>query len=270
LLQKRLLTFVHISDTHIHQDPNFTGEFMDYASREPVQKLIEAINALTFDVDFVMHTGDVMDSPQAPQDYDAAKSLLGQLRFPIYYIPGNHDNVMWMQKTLLQRDEDATTLHLDYEFEHNGVQIIMLDSHAPDNAEEPQHFGQIADDQLTWLDRHCSASDQRPLIVGIHHHTLPLEAPWLDRIVLKNGTAVHNTLRKAKARLRGVFYGHIHESTVTVRDGISYYSVQSGWFQTRTWYAQVEPARDALPEPGFNVVTLTEQDTFVRFHRISL
>ena len=36
----------------------------------------------------------------------------------------------------------------------------------------------------------------------------------LDPIVLRNGEALHKILLKAKDRLRGVFYGHIHENTV--------------------------------------------------------
>jgi 3',5'-cyclic-AMP phosphodiesterase len=106
--------------------------------------------------------------------------------------------------------------------------------------------------------------------VAVHHHPLPLYAPWLDGIVMTNGEDLHRVLLKARHRLRGVFYGHIHESVVTVRDGISYYSVLSGWFQTRTWHNQVIPQNEPLHFPGFNVVTLTEQDTFVRYYRVKM
>ncbi len=87
-------------------------------------------------------------------------------------------------------------------------------------------------------------------------------------MVLTNGLDLHGILLKAKQRLRGVFYGHIHETIVTTRDGITYYSVQSGWFQTRTWYGQANPARDLTQYPGFNLVTLTDRDTFVRPLRV--
>jgi 3',5'-cyclic AMP phosphodiesterase CpdA len=172
------------------------------------------------------------------------------------------------QRHFLQLSDTEIKPHYDYEFECNGVQIVMLDSHIP--PEIIGHAGYLAPEQLLWLDMICRKPDDRPLVVGIHHHALPLEAPWLDRINLKNGIALHNTLLKVRDRLRGVFYGHIHEDVVTVREGISYYSTLSGWFQTQTWYGSEEPTRGLMREPGFNLVTLTETDTFVRFVRVPL
>ena len=86
--------------------------------------------------------------------------------------------------------------------------------------------------------------------------------------MLENGIELHQRLLDVRHRLRGVFYGHIHESMVTVRDGISYYSVPSGWFQTQTWPDQEEPTGDPNSQPGFNLVTLTETDTFIRQYRL--
>ena len=57
-----MLTFLHISDTHISADP----EYRPHRPRQPVQhpnrgveSLLEAIGGLSFPVDFILHTGDV-------------------------------------------------------------------------------------------------------------------------------------------------------------------------------------------------------------------
>ncbi|MDQ7027148.1 MAG: metallophosphoesterase [Anaerolineae bacterium] len=265
-MSKRLLTFVHISDTHIHLDPDYVSEHINFSSRIPVQKLIEAVNALPMAIDFVMHTGDVAHYPETAEHYHVAREILQQIRYPVYYCPGNHDFVPQFQEHFLGKSSDEIRIRYDTEFECNGVQIVMMDSHIPPDIEG--HSGYLMAQQLDWLDEICRADDNRPLVVGIHHHPLLLEAPWLDRISLKNGIALHNTLLKAKHRLRGVFYGHIHENVITVREGISYYSAVSGWFQTQTWYAAEEPAAGVMQGPGFNLVTLTETDTFVRPVRI--
>ncbi|MEM9954143.1 MAG: metallophosphoesterase [Chloroflexota bacterium] len=264
----KLLTFVHISDTHIHADPDFTGDHVDFSSRSTVQALIDTINTLEMDIDAVIHTGDITHNPEEPEHYHIAKEILDQINYPTYYIPGNHDNVLMFQEEFLGLQPSNINETYDYHFELNGVQFIMLDSHRP--ITETGSHGLLTEPHLAWLDLLLSAEDARPLIVGIHHHTLPTEAPWLDNIILKNGLDLHQILLKAQSRLRGVFCGHIHESLVTVRDGISYYSVQSAWFQTRTWYDAQDPAHDFIPNAGFNLVTLTESDTFVRFHRIAL
>lgn len=264
----KALTFVHISDTHLHADPEFTSELADFSSRGTVKKLVETINNLECNIDFVMHTGDILHDPQSADDYALAREILGELNYPAYYIPGNHDIPQMMQEGFWQRTGDAITPNCDYQFTMNDVQIVMLDSHHPKVNEDDPPVGMLDPDQLEWLYEICSSEETRPLIVGIHHHIIPLQAPWIDLFGMGNGLDIHNTLLKAKHRLRGVFYGHIHESVVTVRDGISYYSVQSGWLQTRTWYQAEAPAQDRIQNPGFNLVTVTPTDIFVRFRRI--
>ena len=259
-MTKHLLTFIHISDTHIHANPDFTGPFVNFSSRKSVQALIDNINSLPFKIDFILHTGDVMNDPDTPENYAVARDFLAQLKYPVYYIPGNHDRPQWMQSVLLEQQPQP---HLDYTFEHNGVQFVCLDSHEPNSS-----VGNLEPEQLMWLDGLCAADDPRPLVVAIHHNVLPTGSHWLDSMTLKQSDTAHGILRKARHRLRGVFFGHIHEQTATTRDGVTYYSVLSGWFQTRTWYGQQQPLHDPNPDPGYHVVTLTEQDTFVRHYRV--
>ena len=268
-MNEKALTFVHISDTHLHPDPDYTHEFADFNSRDHVQQLVETINNLEVNVDFVMHTGDLLQSPESPDDYEVAREILGNINYPAYYIPGNHDKPAMMQAGFWQRSEDAITPNCDYQFTMNDVQVVMLDSHnGTDDKTSDGAYGILDPDQLEWLYEICSSDETRPLIVGIHHHVIPLGAPWIDKMGVRNGLDVHNTLLKAKHRLRGVFFGHIHENVATVRDGISYYSVVSGWFQTRTWYNSQQPARDFIDNTGFNLVTVTPDNLYVRFRRI--
>jgi Icc protein len=264
MVAEKLLTFVHISDTHLHADPKYHGDYVDFSSRPAVEALIKAINTLPAEVDLILHTGDVVDVPNQPADYIAAREVLGKLRYPVHTIPGNHDTVSVMQQHFLGRNANEITPHLDSAFEAKGVQFIMLDS----NAGKPVSYGELAQEQLAWLDSLVSAQDDSPLVVGVHHHTLPMDAPWLDEMVLLNGLDLHRILLKARKRLRGVFYGHIHENSVIVRDGISYYSAVSGWFQGQTWHGQPTGVHATVHEPGFNLVTLTAEQTIVRFHRV--
>lgn len=263
----RLLTFVQISDTHLHTDPAYTGEFTTVLPRPGVEAMIQQINKLPFEVDFVLHTGDIMTDPLEPCEYELAREVFSSLRFPIRYLAGNHDRAEAIQQVLMKRAPAEITPHLDYEFAMNGVQFICLDSSISD---PDIHHGHLETEQLDWLNSRLSKSDTRPLVVAVHHHPIPLHAPWLDPIILDNGLALHEILLSARHRLRGVFYGHIHENTVIVRDGISYYSVLSGWFQTRTWYGQDTPHNDPMYFPGFNVVTLTTSDTFIRQYRVMM
>jgi Icc protein len=258
-----LLTFVHISDTHLHADPQYVGNIARFSSRQGVAAIVNEINALPFEIDFVLHTGDVMTDPEHVEDYMVAHAYLSPLRAPVYYVPGNHDRPDGIRQYLMKQVITPSDDQMYYEFEVKGVQVIALDSHRPNNAS-----GTLGDSQLEWLDALCTRQDDRPLIVAVHHHPLLLNAPWLDAIPLTNGDLLHQILLKAKHRLRAVFYGHIHESTTTLRDGIAYTSGLSGWFQTRTWHGQHEPFQDPVQIPGYNVVTLTQHNTLIRSYRV--
>lgn len=259
------LTFVHISDSHLATDPGWSGPLTDILPRPGAEALVQEINALPCHVDFALHTGDVHSDPERAEDYRQAAELYRRLDMPVYFLPGNHDRSDWLQRVLLGRDEPA--MHADQEYEIGGVQFLLLDSSVPGPDE---HYGRLEPEQLAWLAQRCAAADERPLVVALHHNPLSLVVPWLEGIVLRNGEALHEALLPARERLRCVFYGHIHESVLTLRDGIPYQSVRSSWFQTQTWYGQADPFHELLYWPGYNLVTLTECDTFVRHCRVRL
>src|SRR5688572_30239455 len=100
-----LLRFVHISDTHLSHDPNYTIPNRELPlAMDGAKALVKQVNALPFTPDFVLHTGDVVYDPDpSPAAYETARDLLGQIKYPIYYLTGNHDEPTLMQRVLLRR-----------------------------------------------------------------------------------------------------------------------------------------------------------------------
>jgi Icc protein len=279
-----LLTFVHISDTHIALNDNTTFRRDHYSERmmkwleearagleeesshanPPVlpsvanKKLVEEINRLPFDVDFVLHTGDIMTDPE-PDEYTAVKEIMDELRFPIHYLMGNHDSLEGVQRILYGSDEIKPT-H-DFVFDVNGVQVVGLDSatHGVD------HGGNLSEAQLAWLEDICTADDVRPMVVGVHHVLQPLGNKLVDFFQTQNGDVAHSILMKAGHRLRGVFSGHIHQAIDLYEDGILY-SFAPGPISQGNLF----PGKDGVrghqvdPSPGFSVVTVTTQRTYIR------
>ncbi|RMF79360.1 MAG: hypothetical protein D6737_11680 [Chloroflexi bacterium] len=259
-----MLRFVHISDTHFSHDPNYNRDYAAYIPAVGTRALVEQLNALPFTPDFVLHTGDVAYDP-LPEAYPVARDVLSKIKYPTYYIAGNHDDPAALQTIVMGRDDIATPLH--YEVEINGAQIVCVDSNGP--AEPPAGF--VTDEQLAWLRALCEADDDRPLIVAIHHNVVEVGVPWLDEWMgITNGDAVHQALRPARQRLRGVFFGHVHQNLTIVRDGILYSSVLSSWAQLHAWPGMTRTTPDIGAEPGFNVVTITREQTFIRHHRFAV
>ncbi len=251
------LTFVHISDTHIGTDPEYGKQHTPHSTQEGARALVKAVNALPFNVDFILHTGDVVYDP-VPEAYLTARDIMSELVRPVYYLSGNHDAGIELQRILLGRSELLSPFY--YTFDANGFQIIALDSNGP--AEIPR--GNVVPQQMEWLDAICSAHDDRPLVVAVHHNALPVGSPWLDDYMrITNGEALHQILLKAKDRLRGVFFGHVHQNIQMYQDGILYTSALSSWNQFNSWPGSTDTVADN-DNPGFNVVSLTSTQTFIR------
>ena len=259
-----LLRIIHISDTHIHPDASYQPN----DAPPPLvgaRKLVEAVNALPFMPDAILHTGDVIYDP-VPEAYPVAKEVLATLKAPIHYVVGNHDSARDLQRVLLGRDEAAVTPYLYYETEINGVQLIVLDSNGP--AELPA--GYIVPEQLDWLRGLLSQPDDRPLLVATHHNVLPVGAPWLDDWMrTTNGEELHAVLKLAGTRLQAVLHGHIHQTYAVQRDGILYVSAASSWEQFVGYPTptNTEVIHDTPAQPGFNVIHLTTEGISIRAHQ---
>lgn len=271
------IRFVHISDTHLLNQ----GQILDYSdippaysafarqtlemSYSPAQAfhaLAEAINALPFPVDFILHTGDVAAQIAAPEDYLYLRETLAQFHMPVVFTPGNHDDSAALQHFLLAQTSFHAYPSL---FECGDVQIVCLDSTVPGT-----HAGRLDDHQLAMVEALCKADDNRPLIIALHHHPLMLGTPWLDELMLENGEALHMLLKRAPGRLRGVFFGHIHAPVQTIRDGVLYSSAPGAWCQFRAWPNCDQPALLPDADPGFNVVTVATDRITVLHHRLHM
>lgn len=260
------LVFVQISDTHIHPDPAYAGEhdFVPprYSTQLGAKLLVEQVNALPFTPDFILHSGDVAYDP-IPEAYEIAHDILSALKVPVYYVVGNHDDSAAMQEILLGRSPAQLILPYHYQFEAKGVQIAVFDSNG--TTDVPR--GLITDDQLAFLDRICSADDDRPLVL-ITHHNPQMDIPWLDDFMgIQNTDAMHAIIKKAAHRLRGVFFGHVHQAVDYVRDGVAYHSAASGWCQFHAYPGMVTTTPNFDSQPGFNLVRITRDSTFVRRYR---
>jgi 3',5'-cyclic-AMP phosphodiesterase len=262
------LRFIHISDTHINPDRSYTLNYAKYTPMIGAEALIQAIKALPFQADFILHTGDVAYDP-VPEVYPAIKELMSQLDLPIYYLTGNHDDASSIQTILMEKDEAQDYLY--YDFEAKGVHFVCLDSNGP---HEPKHpSGTVTQEQLDWLNEICSSDDERPLVIAIHHNVLPVNVSWLDTwMKLENSEEFHAIVRQASHRLSGVFFGHIHQNLQVLRDGVLYISSASSWCQFKG--LQTPGEKLSLDEfhtlPSFNIVTITDTTTAIRRHSFTV
>lgn len=255
--------FVHISDSHLGPTADYSRH--GHQSQPCVERAVETINMLPTPPDFVIHTGDVVTHPDVAS-YRRAAEIFGKLTMPVYFVTGNHDRSRDIQRHLPMGPRHILSNNLDvlsYAFEVKGYRFLVLDARGPD---EIDPHGMLSEAQLALVRREATAVGP-PLTVFLHFPTLPMNSIWMDAYMLViNGGHLHEALLPARERLRGVFYGHVHRSMQTVRDGILYTAVPSLFAQFSAWPNDAVVREDPDYLPGFNFVHLLPDQTIVHQH----
>lgn len=226
-------SFVQITDHHLGETEIqlWQGYCTAYALRAVLRHLAEHVAP---QVEFLVTTGDLVDVA-SERSYQYARQLLqvqaispapgpvsvtleGLQAFPVYVLPGNHDDRHHFFRQLF-----ANTLPMplmNVRFEHQGVQFICLDW-------GPQAKAVERPELLTFLAR-CLQRGQ-PSVLLMHHHIVPIGCRWIDDFLPEAATAeaFWQIVTQASAPILGIFSGHAHVSYERVVHGIPLFGLRS-------------------------------------------
>ena len=209
------LFFVQVADVHW----GFRGESVNPDATGTLRKVIDAINALSRQPDFIVFTGDMThvaeDAPERRRRMAEVRDQLGRLRTSqVRFVPGDHD---------AQRDRGEAYREFfgapNYTFDHRGYHFIVLD-----NTSDPdQQLGQA---QLDWL-----AADLRqlaqgtPVVAFVHRPLFELYRPW--GWFTPDGPRALELLAPFRPT---VFYGHVHQEHHAFAGGALHHAAASVMF----------------------------------------
>ena len=255
--------FAQISDTHFGKTKAF--DLGGNNAWHNSNRLIDILNNLPTRPDFVIHTGDVANEPDAAC-YALVREAFERLEMPIYYVSGNHDNSAELHKLPMGDRTDLwkETGKLDYTFEVQGEQFLVLDG-CLDPEFAPR--GGLNEAQFELLAR-TATPDGAPLTIFVHFPALTMDAPWFDaNMLLFEGERFHKILLPARERLRAVFHGHVHQPMQTICDGIVYACAPSATIQMTAGPVNIDTySIDADAPPGYNFVHLLPRQTIIHTH----
>jgi 3',5'-cyclic AMP phosphodiesterase CpdA len=190
--------FVQITDTH----------FGPPANLRQARSVVQAINALPMEIDFVVVTGDIhADNIASAQARKKVAETLGKLEMPVHYLPGNHDihnrNGQSREATAkLFNEHYGPLLHQE---DYRGVQCLFL--YTDDLAygfELPGH------DCLNWLAGQIRSQPDKPRL--IFHHVPHVGDFYRNR--MHKGWPKNSAARWRKLithpSVRAVVAGHFH------------------------------------------------------------
>jgi 3',5'-cyclic AMP phosphodiesterase CpdA len=224
------LTFLQISDSHVGFDkpanPNALGTLEEAVGR---------IKALATKPAFMIHTGDISHLSTEKQ-FDDADRIIGQSRFDVHYVPGEHDFLDPEQKFYRERYGRGSKGAGWYSFDANGVHFIGLVNVVDLKA---GGLGNLGNDQLEWLEADVkSRSASTPIVVFAHIPLWTVYPEW--GWGTEDGAQALSYLKRFGSVT--VLNGHIHQVMQKVEGNVTFHTARSTAFP--------QPAPGAAPSPG--------------------
>lgn len=206
------IEIIQISDTHILS--NRADMLYGVNTSDTLDRVMIAINTLE-SPDLILHTGDLVDIP----DESAYENLLVQLSslpYDIFCIPGNHDSPELVYE-LLNQNNLSTDKYLESEY----WSVILLDT-----VVSGEQFGELPQEELNFLQTKLSESNNKHVLLAMHHHPVPMDSPWMDKMALENPHALFKIVRRYN-NVKALIWGHIHNEYDAIQDGMQLMGVPS-------------------------------------------
>src|SRR5215469_7150432 len=122
------IRIAQISDLHIKPPGQLAYGRVDTA--KALERCVAAVNAFEPRPDFVVISGDLVDTPNA-EEYAYLKRLLAPLKLPFAGIPGNHDSRELMRSAFPDAPYAVPSGALDQWIELGELDLLLLDSSVP-------------------------------------------------------------------------------------------------------------------------------------------
>jgi 3',5'-cyclic AMP phosphodiesterase CpdA len=205
------LSIAQISDLHIKSPGRLAYGRVDTA--KALERCIAALNEFAPRPDFVVVSGDLVDTPTT-EEYDHLQRLLERLELPFAGIPGNHDSREMMRTAFPQAAYASTAGPLNQRIEIGEIDLLLLDSSVRGKA-----HGELDVATLQWLDSTLATGVDRPALVFLHHPPFVAGIWHMDRQNLFNAEALAAIVRR-HPRVRLIATGHVHRATTTMFAGV--------------------------------------------------
>jgi len=232
-----------MTDLHLFAESNQC--LLGMPTLRSLNTLIEQIQQLYPKPDMLLLTGDLSQDGTI-RSYERLQALLSPLKIPTYWLPGNHDCVEAMERSLTQ-------FHSDKAFERGEWRFLLLNSQDPGCV-----HGRLSAESLTWLDRQLAQHRDMPTLVSLHHPPFAVNSTWLDTSSLQNSAELLEILDRA-SQVKLVVFGHIHQEFRRQRGNVTFLGTPSTCIQ----FAQ-ESDEFALGQetPGFRLIQLYQDGSW--------
>ena len=186
---------------------------MGIKTQRSFANVIQLIREQESSIDQILVTGDISQDDSL-DSYHYCHHILSDFNVPFAWLKGNHDDMPGVSRVLYQGNFPETVRVGDWV-------VIMLNTHSEGNI-----HGELSASELDRLESHLVSYQERPTLVAMHHHPMPIGSRWLDDINLHYGQKLL-TLLRGYPQVQTIIHGHAHQEQDFVYRGIRILGVPS-------------------------------------------
>lgn len=267
-------SFIQITDHHLleSEDQIREGFVPGYALRMVMRHIAEN----TADkADFIVSTGDLVEPPTEAA-YACAARLLGldtSARaaapgpwkinteglhdYPMYFLPGNHDDRELVTRHLFSGSEPVPTGLYNFAFEHKGVQFIFMDW-------GPESKAVFLPETRRFLAQ--ALKSDLPSVIVCHQHVKKIGSRWLDSFLADDLDDFWEIVAApgVREKVLGVLCGHVHITYEEDYRGIPILGLRS----TAYPFARTDDITIILAPPHYRFVSIQNGVLTSRIYKV--
>lgn len=187
-------------------DPHITADGDGSEASGPAALLARAaahLMQLPARPDVVLVTGDCVNNG-LPAEYDRFQAILSSLPFPIYVVPGNHDDRSQLLERFGAQGQQALDGFVQYVVDDRPLRLIALDTQLPNSG-----AGLLCERRLEWLVQRLREAPDRPTLLFMHHPPIRTGLAVPDSIGLEGAEALAALLADFP-QVERIVAGHLH------------------------------------------------------------
>lgn len=151
------------------------------------------------DLDMILLTGD-LSQDETEASYQKIVDALAVLNKPVYWIPGNHDDITSMEAAFRKSKQFIRHNHLMMEY----WDFIFLNTKLDGSGE-----GYLSQTELQILkNKLASANNNKRIAIIMHHHPAEVGTPLIDKYILRNRADFWDIVARSQVNL--IICGHVH------------------------------------------------------------
>ncbi|TAK74141.1 MAG: phosphodiesterase [Gammaproteobacteria bacterium] len=190
------MKIIQISDTHLFATEHLT--MFGVKTNIKLQEVIKNVTEEEIDADMIFLTGDISQD-ETFQSYQKAVHYFSKLNIPIYWIPGNHDNVTQMEAAFKSDIKFIRTEQLSLP----NWDFIFLNT-----KKEGTGLGYLSESDLQRLKNKLSITADKNIAIIMHHHPIEVGTPLIDHYILQNKSEFWDIVAGTQVKL--IMCGHVH------------------------------------------------------------